>query len=501
MQGIDRTHVKVSRGEAILPAKTASAIGRQKLRSIIAATNGKQPKLGIRSGGSYADGVVDEEKKPKGAGYAGYDNVLNGTDTRRIGQGIYDVVHPDVASEAVRPELEKRAMQEQINKEIGATNSRVLGGISRLFSIPPESLPAMPGPAGQVVATPPVPAGAVPQAQVPSPAVVPEAATPAVATTKGHSFGGSNGQPTDFQLERMGFGVKAQPSSLSESEAQGDNLAPVKQEGIGNLATNNGAVNFKNGGMFGVMHFAGAGDNKAAAAAAPALGAAPPAAANPNEIPGTNGQGFVYGGPSAADKDRQAQAEYRQKAIKDINASTANLGIYGGAARAKAIEGLFGEDKLATHNTQVEADASKRAGEMEREQLAQSGLNARTTATLASEEKRNEADIAQKSEAVKLGAKKPAAQKPFNAFVPDTESAGGVRKVTMVPTTDAEGNTKYVQMDTAGAATGGVGGQPAGKIKPVSLEVFKQQAREHNKGVEISDEQLARYYTKKYGNQ
>ena len=59
--GVDRTPVKVTPGEAILPVKTTKALGVGNIRNLIRQTTGKSPKIGVRSGGKYATGETPDD--------------------------------------------------------------------------------------------------------------------------------------------------------------------------------------------------------------------------------------------------------------------------------------------------------------------------------------------------------------------------------------------------------------------------------------------------------
>lgn len=56
----DSIPAHLSRGEAVLPAKTVQAVGSKNLARLITETNGKAPQQGLRSGGQYAYGVVGD---------------------------------------------------------------------------------------------------------------------------------------------------------------------------------------------------------------------------------------------------------------------------------------------------------------------------------------------------------------------------------------------------------------------------------------------------------
>lgn len=67
----DSVPVHLSKGEAVLPAKTVAALGGpEAVKKMIAETNGKPPVEGVRAGGKYAAGVspyTDDEQKAAAA--------------------------------------------------------------------------------------------------------------------------------------------------------------------------------------------------------------------------------------------------------------------------------------------------------------------------------------------------------------------------------------------------------------------------------------------------
>ena len=56
--GVDKVPAMLTRGEAVLPVKTAEAVGRKNIARLIAETNGKPPAGGLRRGGKYEDGLI-----------------------------------------------------------------------------------------------------------------------------------------------------------------------------------------------------------------------------------------------------------------------------------------------------------------------------------------------------------------------------------------------------------------------------------------------------------
>ena len=53
--------VSLSKGEAVLPAKTVQAVGPKNIEQLITSTNGAPPAKGLRAGEGYADGVLPKE--------------------------------------------------------------------------------------------------------------------------------------------------------------------------------------------------------------------------------------------------------------------------------------------------------------------------------------------------------------------------------------------------------------------------------------------------------
>ncbi|MDL2342465.1 MAG: hypothetical protein QFB87_05310 [Patescibacteria group bacterium] len=68
--GGDMVPSMLEHGEAVLPAKTVQAMGPKNIARMIEQTNGVSPKGGLRAGGGYATGVVDDPSLLSKAGGA-----------------------------------------------------------------------------------------------------------------------------------------------------------------------------------------------------------------------------------------------------------------------------------------------------------------------------------------------------------------------------------------------------------------------------------------------
>jgi hypothetical protein len=70
-EGVPKTGDKVpamlEHGEAVLPAETVKAVGKQNLARLIADTNGAPPQRGLRAGAGYEGGYVDKAKAALGS--------------------------------------------------------------------------------------------------------------------------------------------------------------------------------------------------------------------------------------------------------------------------------------------------------------------------------------------------------------------------------------------------------------------------------------------------
>lgn len=113
--GIDRTPVKVTPGEAILPVKTTRALGTANIRQLIQQTTGKSPKIGVRRGGKYADGsdgdIPEQPQYEKDLAFSPNPANARPTDTMPSGRLVNSpvVTPPPAAAAPATPVQEAKA--------------------------------------------------------------------------------------------------------------------------------------------------------------------------------------------------------------------------------------------------------------------------------------------------------------------------------------------------------------------------------------------------------
>lgn len=83
----DSIPANLSKGEAVLPAKTVQAVGEHNLRRLITSTNGAPPASGLRAGAGYNEGVIPPEADVMGAKAQDLNRPTGAGPTYRAGTG------------------------------------------------------------------------------------------------------------------------------------------------------------------------------------------------------------------------------------------------------------------------------------------------------------------------------------------------------------------------------------------------------------------------------
>lgn len=83
----DSIPAKLSKGEAVLPAKTVQAMGADNVARLITSTNGAPPASGLRAGGGYNEGVIPPEADVMGAKAQDLNRPTGAGPTYRAGTG------------------------------------------------------------------------------------------------------------------------------------------------------------------------------------------------------------------------------------------------------------------------------------------------------------------------------------------------------------------------------------------------------------------------------
>lgn len=132
--GDDKVPAHLTRGEAVLPAKTVRTLGSSNIARMIASTNdGQAPKRGLRAGGHYINGLVETpEQQGARSQFLREDAIANSTDpaTSRATLAAQTQAQGNAATDAV---MASRAL-EQPNME------RALASAQSQPATPPASL-------------------------------------------------------------------------------------------------------------------------------------------------------------------------------------------------------------------------------------------------------------------------------------------------------------------------------------------------------------------------
>lgn len=211
----DSVPVHLSKGEAVLPAKTVAALGGPAaVKQMIAETNGKPPVEGVRAGGKYAIGVMpEEEQKPVGFVQAA-----------AMDKGAFGPI--------IGPKSENQAARDSFFKDDGGAFGSIMGsnasGVSGAKVIKPAGAAdysneghgrALSPEAQKLVMAPP--------AAVPLDGPAAPVATPAAPAVQAPAFENPAAPANQKSIGRVNSETMAEAGSMGLS-----NITPAKDSGI-----------------------------------------------------------------------------------------------------------------------------------------------------------------------------------------------------------------------------------------------------------------------------